>query len=92
MIDLVDRIAEHAENLPQPSGPRITLSSAHLCELDAIGCGLYSPPTGFMTKTEYERVVSTTRLPEGTVWAIPVTLPVPSELSNEIRHGMILSL
>ncbi len=90
--DLVDRIARHPENLPQPNGPSITLSAAHLCELDAIGCGLYSPLTGFMTETEYERVVEAMRLPNGTVWAVPVTLPVPTELLDDIKHGMILAL
>ncbi|MFC2094809.1 sulfate adenylyltransferase [Candidatus Bipolaricaulota bacterium] len=90
--DLVNRIAEHPENLPKPNGPSIELSSAHLCELDAIGCGLYSPLTGFMTEVEYERVVEAMRLPDGTVWAIPVTLPVPIAVVEDIKHGMILSL
>lgn len=89
---LVDRIARRAENLPQPSGPSVPLSSAHLCELDAIGCGLYSPLTGFMTEAEYRRVVEAMRLPDGTVWAVPVTLPVPIELLEEVKHGAILPL
>ena len=90
--DLVNRIAEHVENLPQPNGPAIELSPANLSELDAIGCGLYTPLTGFMTEAEYERVVDALRLPDGTVWAVPVTLPVPTALLDEINHGMILPL
>ena len=90
--DLVNRIAAHPENLPQPNGPSIELSSAHLCELDAIGCGLYRSLTGFMTEAEYERVVEAMRLPDGTVWAVPVTLPVSIEVVEDIKHGMILSL
>jgi sulfate adenylyltransferase len=90
--DLVNRIAQHPENLPQPDGPCLTLSDAHLCELDAIGCGLYSPLTGFMTQVEYDRVVEAMRLPDGTVWAVPVTLPIPVSLVDDIKHGMILSL
>jgi len=89
---LVNRIAEHPENLPQPNGPSLSLSPAQLCELDAIGCGLYSPLTGFMTQVEYERVVEAMRLPDGSVWAVPVTLPVPASLLDDIKHGMILSL
>jgi len=91
-VGLVDRIVRRTENLPLPGGPRIALSSAHLCELDAIGCGLYSPLTGFMTEAEYQRVVDAMRLPDGTVWAVPVTLPVCVELLEEIKHGMILPL
>jgi len=90
--DLVSRIAEHPENLPAPSGPAVVLSDALLCELDAIGCGLYSPLTGFMIETEYARVVDAMRLPDGTVWAIPVVLPVPVESLETIEHGMVLPL
>ena len=90
--ELVNRIAAHPENLPSPDGPTVTLSSALLCELDAIGCGLYTPLTGFMTEAQYERVVDAMRLPDGTVWSIPVVLPVPAEDHEQIRHGMVLAL
>jgi len=90
--DLVDRIATHPEMLPRANGQAIVLSSARLCELDAIGSGLYSPLTGFLTEAEYERVVDAMRLPDGTVWAVPVTLPVPTERLNGIKHGTVLPL
>jgi len=90
--DLVDRIAVHAENLPRPDGPAIPLSPFHLSELDAIGCGVYSPLTGFMTEADYERVLEAMRLPDGTIWAVPVTLPVPASMLDAVKHGMILPL
>ena len=90
--DLVHRIAAHSENLPAPNGPAVILTSAQLCELDAIGCGLYTPLTGFMTEAEYERVVEAMRLPDGTVWSVPVALPVPQADFESIRHGMVLAL
>lgn len=90
--DLVNRIAEHRENLPQPNGTAITLSDALLSELDAIGCGLYTPLTGFMTQVQYDRVVESMRLPDGTVWSIPIVLPVPAAQLGEVRHGMVLEL
>ena len=90
--ELVNRIALHPENLPSPDGPTVTLSNALLCELDAIGCGLYTPLTGFMTEAECERVVDAMRLPDGTVWSVPVVLPVPREEYEAIRHGMVLAL
>ena len=89
---LVTRMAAHAENLPHPTGPAVSVSPFHLSELDAIGCGIYSPLTGFMTEADYDRVVDSMRLPDGTVWAVPVTLPVPTSLLDEIKHGMILPL
>jgi len=90
--DLVSRIPAHPENLPKPNGPKVTLSDALLCELDAIGCGLYSPLTGFMTEAQYDRVVEAMRLPDGTVWAIPIVLPVPETSLERIDHGMVLTL
>jgi sulfate adenylyltransferase/3'-phosphoadenosine 5'-phosphosulfate synthase len=91
-IDLVNRLAVHEENLPRPNGPAIALSSFHLAELDALGSGVYSPLSGFMTEVEYERVMDAMRLPDGTVWAVPVTLPVAACTLDEISHGMILPL
>jgi len=90
--DLVDRIAAHPENLPAPNGPPITLTDPLLCELDAVGSGLYSPLAGFMTETEYDRLVEAMRLPDGTVWAIPVVLPVSTASLETIEHGMVLPL
>jgi ATP sulfurylase/adenylyl-sulfate kinase len=89
---LVNRIVAHPENLPASTGPDVTLSSALLCELDAIGCGLYSPLTGFMVETDYQHVLESMRLSDGTVWAVPVVLPVPGEAFSEIEHGMVLRL
>jgi len=90
--ELVNRIAAHPESLPSPNGPAVTLSNALLCELDAIGCGLYTPLTGFMTEVQYEQVVDAMRLPDGTVWSIPIVLPVLLEDYEAIRHGMVLAL
>jgi len=90
--DLVNRIVSTPENLPEPNGPAVKLSSALLCELDAIGCGLYSPLKGFMTETDYRHVVDSMRLSDGTVWAVPVVLPVPAEAFAQIKHGMVLAL
>ncbi|UCF09476.1 MAG: adenylyl-sulfate kinase, partial [Candidatus Bipolaricaulota bacterium] len=90
--DLVCRIAKDPAILPPTTGPRVKLSPARLSELDAIGCGLYSPLTGFMTEAEYECVVDSMRLPDGAIWALPVTLPVSTEQLDEIKHGMIVSL
>ncbi len=56
--------------------PRITLSKFHLAELDNIAAGLYSPLTGFMDSATYDHVLAEWRLPDGTVWPLPIVLPV----------------
>ena len=77
---LVDRVltgATAADRRQQAEKlPKITLSKFHLAELDNIASGLYSPLSGFMDSNEYDSVIATWRLPDGTVWPLPIVLPV----------------
>jgi len=56
--------------------PSIVLSSRELNDLALIGNGAFSPLTGFMTRKDYENVVSAMRLGNGLPWSIPVVLAV----------------
>ncbi|MBN1439804.1 MAG: bifunctional sulfate adenylyltransferase/adenylylsulfate kinase [Anaerolineales bacterium] len=56
--------------------PSIQLSPRALCDLDLLACGGFSPLTGFMGKADYERVLGEMRLRDGTLFPIPVTLPL----------------
>jgi sulfate adenylyltransferase len=56
--------------------PSIQLSARSLCDLDLIGCGGFSPLQRFMGKADYEGVLQEMRLRDGTLFPIPVTLPI----------------
>jgi sulfate adenylyltransferase len=59
--------------------PSVQLSPRSLCDLELIACGGFSPLDRFMGRADYERVLQEMRLAGGTLFPIPVTLPVPGE-------------
>ena len=54
----------------------LTLDERGLCDLELLAVGGFSPLKGFLGKDDYERVVGEMRLADGTLWPLPVTLPV----------------
>src|SRR4051812_13074416 len=54
----------------------LTLDERGLCDLELLAVGGFSPLTGFLGRADYERVVAEMRLADGTLWPLPVTLPV----------------
>jgi sulfate adenylyltransferase len=54
----------------------LTLEERPLCDLEQLTVGGFSPLKGFLGKADYDRVVAESRLADGTLWPLPVTLPV----------------
>jgi sulfate adenylyltransferase len=63
--------------------PSIQISARALCDLELLATGAFSPLDSFMGKADYERVLTEMRLNNGTLFPIPVALPVDeSSLPN----------
>jgi len=70
----------------------IKIDAIALSDLELIGVGLFSPLTGFLGKADYESVVEKLRLANGTVWSVPVTLPVTKEVAASLSKGKTYKL
>jgi sulfate adenylyltransferase len=68
----------------------LVLDERSLCDLELLTVGGFSPLTTFMGKADYERVVGEGRLKDGTLWPLPVTLPVTP--GDGIAEGKVLGL
>lgn len=56
--------------------PSVQISARSVCDLELLATGAFSPLDRFMGKEDYERVLTEMRLKSGTLFPIPVTLPV----------------
>lgn len=56
--------------------PAIRLSRRSLCDLELLATGAFSPLDRFMDSADLARVLNEMRLPDGTIFPIPLTLPI----------------
>jgi sulfate adenylyltransferase len=56
--------------------PSVQISARAMCDLELLATGAFSPLDRFMKKADYERVLTEMRTSDGTLFPIPITLPV----------------
>ncbi len=77
---------EHPENIPC-----FCLDERLIADLRLIGNQSFSPLEGFMNEKDYRSVMERTRLANGTLFPIPIVLPVPPDLAQKaLDYGELL--
>lgn len=77
LVDLIVPAEGAAELKARAAGlPGIQLSDRAACDLELLATGAFSPLDRFMGEDDYRATVGEMRLGDGTLFPIPVTLPV----------------
>lgn len=81
---LVERFSNDIQNVK-----RYTIDERYISDCEMIGIGGFSPLEGFMGKADAISVIDNMKLQDGTLWSIPVLLPLPD---NTLKEGEAIIL
>jgi len=70
----------------------ITLDNDAVMDVEKIAIGAFSPIGGFMGSQDYDSVLKTKRLSNGSVWTLPIVLPVSLEQASKFSAGDEIAL
>ncbi|WP_045217156.1 bifunctional sulfate adenylyltransferase/adenylylsulfate kinase [Desulfonatronovibrio magnus] len=72
--------------------PSIDLNQRQLCDLELLLNRAFYPLSGYMGQKDYESVLTSMRLTDGTVWPVPICLDVTQKAADTLKHGTNLAL
>ena len=68
------------------------LTPRQLCDLELLMNGGFNPLKGFLTEADYDSVVDTMRLADGSLWPMPITLDVSDDFAATLELGQDIAL
>jgi sulfate adenylyltransferase len=80
-----DELAAYANGLPS-----LRIAERSLCDLELLATGAFSPLDRFMGREDYLRVLHDMRLANGSIFPIPITLPVEPNRSIRLDRDVAL--
>lgn len=86
--------ADAAAKLKAEAGdmPSWDLTARQACDLELLMNGGFHPLKGFNTEADYNSVVETMRLADGTLWPMPITLDVSQKFADGVAPGTRIAL
>lgn len=71
---------------------RLVLDQRLVCDLELLCNGSFAPLKGFLNQADYQSVVAHMTLADGSLWPIPIVLPVTEAQASQIEPGHVLEL
>lgn len=72
--------------------PIVRLDDERIKDLQNIADGAYSPLVGFMRRHDFLKVTNDMTLEDGTVWTVPIILPVTEKEAEPLKEGSQIAL
>jgi len=72
--------------------PSWDLTARQLCDLELLMNGGFAPLKGFLTQADYEAVLDTMHLADGTLWPMPINLDVDADFAKTVEPGQDIAL
>ncbi len=92
LIDLLVHGEERAALLRAATAlPSIQVSPRAQCDLELLATGAFSPLDRFLDRDDHERVVAEMRLANGTLWPMPITLPIANDAPVSLDREIVLA-
>ncbi|MBK5933797.1 bifunctional sulfate adenylyltransferase/adenylylsulfate kinase [Rhodovulum imhoffii] len=85
--DSAQKLKHEAASLPSWD-----MTPRQICDLELLMNGGFNPLKGFLSEDDYNSVVDSMRLADGTLWPIPITLDVSEEFAAGIEPGQDIAL
>jgi len=63
------------------------LSARQMFDIELLLNGAFSPLTGYLSEADYNAVVETMRLADGTLWPMPINLDISEAFAAELKSG-----
>jgi sulfate adenylyltransferase len=92
LVNLIAVNEEREELLARAARlPRLQLTARNICDLELLALGGFSPLTRFMGRDDYRRVLGEMRLASGTLFPLPITLPVKRSPDLQLDQEIALA-